>query len=164
MKIHEPRVDEWARFRDLRLRALREDPAAFGARLDDEETLAEADWRGRILQPGTARFVVEEEDGRWIATAGVGLHEDAPPEVFGMWVAPEARGRGLGRALVDEVARWASAQGADRLALWVNVAQAPAVRMYERAGFAREGEPMRGHRDPSRIFQRMVRALGPSDR
>src|SRR5947208_1224264 len=62
MRIAEPRVDEWARFRDLRLRALRGDPAAFGAWLDDEEKLEEADWRGRILQPGTARFVVEEED------------------------------------------------------------------------------------------------------
>ena len=56
-----------------------------------------------------------------------------------MWVAPEARGRGLGRELVDAVADWARELQLSRLVLDVNPALEPAVRLYESAGFVRTG-------------------------
>ncbi len=156
MKVRVVEPHEWERFRALRLRALREDPAAFGATLEAESALAPEAWQERMTRPGTVRLVAEE-GGAWVGLVGVALQP--APEVFGMWVAPEARGRGVGLALLEEAASWARAQGASALALWVNVAQAPAVRLYERAGFRPDGPPHPGTRDPSRTFQRMARPL-----
>lgn len=157
MRIRAVEAHEWERFRALRLRALKEDPTAFGATLEAESAMPPEAWQERMGRPGTVRFVAEEGEA-WLGLAGVAL--DPAPEVFGMWVAPEARGKGAGLALLDACARWAQARGATTLALWVNVAQAPAVRLYERAGFVRDGAPTPGTRDPSRTFQRMTRALG----
>lgn len=158
MEVREVAVEEWARFRDLRLRALREDPEAFGSTLEREAAMTGAEWRERFAQPGSIRFVAKE-GGAWLGLAG-GATGEAGPELFGMWVAPEARGRGVGRALVEAVVEWARGRGFDRVSLWVNVEQAAAQRLYEKCGFRRDGPPRAGTRDPTRVFQRMVRALG----
>jgi GNAT superfamily N-acetyltransferase len=57
--------------------------------------------------------------------------------VRGMATHPEARGRGLGAAVLDALVAHARAQGAE--VIWAN-ARLPAVALYERAGFRAEGE------------------------
>jgi GNAT superfamily N-acetyltransferase len=53
-----------------------------------------------------------------------------------LFVAPEARGLGTGKALLDKVKQWAKEHG-KRLVLEVNAEQAGAVRLYERNGWRR---------------------------
>jgi N-acetylglutamate synthase len=55
--------------------------------------------------------------------------------LFDLVVAPERRGRGHGRALVDGLLRWAATGGARRAYLQVLATNVVAVRLYERAGF-----------------------------
>lgn len=56
--------------------------------------------------------------------------------VWGMYVAPEARNAGVGRALVGEALRRARAMpGVRQVNLGVNAANAPAIALYERMGF-----------------------------
>jgi ribosomal protein S18 acetylase RimI-like enzyme len=147
------RPDEWAGWRALRLRALATDPRAFGASLAEEETQPEAWWQERA----GANLVIEEGE-LWLGTCAV-VGEGNKAELYGMWVAPEARGRGVGRALLEAAIERARKTGASHLDLWVNVEQANAVRLYERAGFAASGAPMRGTRDRTRVFLPMRRAL-----
>jgi GNAT superfamily N-acetyltransferase len=52
--------------------------------------------------------------------------------------APEARQRGVGRLLVEEVRRRAMTGGAQRWYLNVKADNAPAIHLYERSGFAVE--------------------------
>jgi GNAT superfamily N-acetyltransferase len=52
-----------------------------------------------------------------------------------MWVAPEGRRAGTGRALVDAVSDWAASWGAKRVVLWVLGANESAMRFYQRIGF-----------------------------
>lgn len=61
--------------------------------------------------------------------------------LFQVWVAPEARGRGVAAALLDEALGWARSRGTRVVHLGVNSANAGAIRLYERAGFAPIGEP-----------------------
>jgi ribosomal protein S18 acetylase RimI-like enzyme len=75
-----------------------------------------------------------------------------------MWVAPEARGRGVGDALIDAVLGWARSEKADRVGLDVREGNAPAIRLYERHGFIDVGpSPDIGPDEPSE--RRMIRRL-----
>ncbi len=57
---------------------------------------------------------------------------------LGLMVAEAERGRGIGRALLDEAVRWARASGVRKLELHVFPHNEPAIRLYERFGFVRE--------------------------
>jgi len=56
-------------------------------------------------------------------------------ELISMWVAPEVRGAGVGEALIDAVMVWAESESIDTVVLAVRRRNAPAVALYERAGF-----------------------------
>ena len=56
-----------------------------------------------------------------------------------MWVAPEYRGRGVGKGLVDAVRKWAEAQGVGVLKAWVSESNEGAEEFYERLGFKATG-------------------------
>src|ERR1700704_1607611 len=144
MRIRELERRERALYRELRLRALAESPDAFGRKLVDELTRSDADWirlTESVTTPGGQVMLVAEEAGRPLGLAfGIFDKERAKTgHVGGMWVDPGARGRGAGRALLDAAIAWARSRGLGRLELWVTQGNSPAVRLYERAGFADTG-------------------------
>jgi len=55
--------------------------------------------------------------------------------LFGVWVEPVRRRTGVGRELVEGVAEWARARGAQRLRLWVTDGNSAARALYLRSGF-----------------------------
>jgi RimJ/RimL family protein N-acetyltransferase len=58
---------------------------------------------------------------------------------LGLMVAASARRRGIGWALLDEAVAWARASDVRKLELHVFPHNEPAIRLYERFGFVREG-------------------------
>ncbi|WP_176159637.1 GNAT family N-acetyltransferase [Prosthecobacter debontii] len=64
--------------------------------------------------------------------------EDAG-EITSIYLAPEQKRRGLGRALVEASLALASAQGFERITLWVLVENLPARQFYEALGFRPDG-------------------------
>ena len=52
-----------------------------------------------------------------------------------MFVRPQARGRGVGEAVIGAVAGWAWQQGASTVHLWVTETNSRARLLYERCGF-----------------------------
>lgn len=60
-------------------------------------------------------------------------------EILTVAVAPDARRKGLARALVTQAAQTARASGAARIFLEVSAQNAPAVALYDRLGFAEIG-------------------------
>lgn len=95
----------------------------------------------RYWGPGKApadRFVAFDEQRRPIGK--VLLSFAAPPglgAIYGMSVRPEARGKGVASALTDLVLRRAQQRGCSRVVLH---SSEMAVRVYERAGFAKQCE------------------------
>jgi ribosomal protein S18 acetylase RimI-like enzyme len=138
--------DDWAAFRELRLRSLLDSPEAFGSTYGDESSQTERAWRdwaaGRWRGGTAAVFVGRADDGTPVGTA-TGAEYEAEPGVayvYAMWVAPDARGVGAGRALLDAVAEWARSRGCRRLFLSVTESNETARRFYEASGFADTGE------------------------
>jgi ribosomal protein S18 acetylase RimI-like enzyme len=88
------------------------------------------------------------------ASADVGCHflADFPDndqmELVYMGLAPEYRGRGWGRLIVEEALWRARAAGRSRMVLAVDRRNAPAVRMYEMAGFETWASRMAWYRLP----------------
>lgn len=134
--------DDWPVWRELRLAALADAPDAFCARLADwqGEHDREERWRGRLSIPG-AHDVVASLDGTPAGMAsGVPSNEHGAVELISMWVAPGARGHGVGDALIGEVERLARSTGATVLWLLVMEHNATATALYRRNGFEPTGE------------------------
>jgi ribosomal protein S18 acetylase RimI-like enzyme len=67
---------------------------------------------------------------------GVWLGGEPPAvELNALWIAPQTRGRGAGRALVAAVVDWARQRGATQLVLNVTEASRAARGLYEQLGF-----------------------------
>lgn len=144
--IREFLTNEWPLYRALRLRALADSPEAFGSTLAGEQVCSESWWVDR-LSAGVASVtdlpLLAEVDGE---PAGLswGRIEPEQPEtahVYQVWVAPEARGRGAGRLLLESVLVWAKGQGVGAVELNVTCGDRPARRLYDRAGFVPFGAP-----------------------
>jgi ribosomal protein S18 acetylase RimI-like enzyme len=130
--------DEWEVFRDLRLRALREAPYAFGSRYDDWVDAPESRWRDRLAN--VPLNVVALRDGELVGMASGVLDGDDEAELISMWVDPAARGSGVAADLVGAVVEWASASGRTTY-LMVRSDNARAIAAYVRAGFVDLGIP-----------------------
>jgi len=165
--IRRIRPDEGPSLRALRLRALADAPMAFGSTLAREQAFADAVWRERAERGASGddsvTFIVEH-DGRWLGiVTGLARDPDVPddprPELVSMFVAPEARGRGIGAALVDAVVGWAGARKATGLTLWVTASNTEALALYQRCGFAPTGECRPLEHSPSVDLIRMAREL-----
>ena len=138
--------DEWRTYRDLRLRALAESPDAFGSTLALERARPDVDWATRLDAGARAPSelpLVAERGGDAVGLAWGRLADDDPgvARLYQVWVAPEHRGHGVGRLLLDAVVEWARAAGAHTLALDVTCGDTPAMRLYTRAGCRPAGDP-----------------------
>jgi GNAT superfamily N-acetyltransferase len=100
-----------------------------------------ADVRSRVNE---SVLVIAEVDGRIVGTATyypVGRAESAggwPADWAGirlLGVVPQARGSGIGRALIEECIQRASAEGATAVGLHTTERMQIAKAMYERMGF-----------------------------
>jgi GNAT superfamily N-acetyltransferase len=103
-----------------------------------------------LAAPEPATQIVAEQGSRLVGTvllypAATGSDERAPfprphPEVRLLAVAPAARGKGIGEALMRECIKRARRSGAMTLALHTTDLMRAAMRLYTRMGFQREPE------------------------
>ena len=84
-----------------------------------------------VTHPACRAFVAEDDDGAIVGTGVVTIN--GPAAWIGtIWVAPSARGRGLGRALTEAPIAEAEGAGCQTLVL---VATDAGLPLYERLGF-----------------------------
>jgi GNAT superfamily N-acetyltransferase len=146
---------EGERWRRIRMRALLEAPHAFSTTYATVAQWGAERWEAQVVELATFVAVV---DGHDVGVARGALHRDSDVrELISMWVAPSARGQGLGVQLIESVAAWATAAGASALVLEVVATNAPAIALYERAGFLSLAGDALGESAPGEI--RLVRSL-----
>jgi ribosomal protein S18 acetylase RimI-like enzyme len=138
--------DEWPEYREIRLRALADAPDAFGSTHEVERAKPDEHWAERVALAASSRsqlLLVAELLGERVGLV-LGFIDPAVPDiarVYQMWVAPEARGRGCGKVMLDTVLAWARGANARCVTLCVTCGDTPARRLYERAGFTPHGDP-----------------------
>jgi ribosomal protein S18 acetylase RimI-like enzyme len=142
--IRPARADEWVRWRETRLRMLRDDADFFSTRYDDmvrEPNRTWRDWVGEAAVGDLKALFVAEENDEWLGVVGAFVRVDAlEVQLISMWVDPAARGRGIAQALIRAVAEWARDRDSTTVVLFVQEANEPAQQLYERAGFTQTGD------------------------
>lgn len=99
-----------------------------------------ADWPDvasvMVAAAASTRSVVVFHEDAPVATARVELSNPAiGAGVFGVWVDPAQRRRGIASGLMGALSRWAAAQGAARTWLQVETDNLPALDLYRRLGY-----------------------------
>lgn len=85
------------------------------------------------IKPPVA-FATTAHGGRGVGYAVCAVH-GGWAELGSIIIAPEARGKGLGRRLVTSLLQWATANGAANAFLQVDVENQPAISLYRSLGF-----------------------------
>lgn len=105
--------DDWQEFARIRLKALQTDPKAFGSNYERESKMTEADWRDKLRAKDNAIFLIDEDDAPiGITCVSVDRNDRTGKTalLWGSWLAPEFRRRGLSELIYQTRIEWAKQQ------------------------------------------------------
>ena len=132
-------------YQDIRLNALFRNPEAFESTYEREVEFS-LKYVSERIKPTEDKFVLGAfaEDGSLIGIVAFvresGLKVKHKGNIFGMYVAPEARGCGIGKALLLELVKKARAcEGLEHINLTVVSNNEAAVKLYRSVGFETYG-------------------------
>lgn len=158
MEFIEPGPDDWAAFRDLRLRALRDAPLAFLEKLAHAERLTEREWRDRLREAPPARTLIVRESGEWLGMSRLKPDELDPTTAWlvAVWLDPRLRGTGAAERMLAEQLDWArTGMRVARVRLHVGGSNGRARALYERLGFRATGaiDTFPGHDEDEHVLE-----------
>lgn len=139
--VRRVRPEEWQHLRDARLRALEDAPHAFATRYEEAHERPEewwVDWAARSAADARQAMFLAWEEAKPVGIVGTYVEDDRR-WLIAMWTDPGARGRGVGRALVEATAAFARASGSHELFLQVLVGNDSAHSLYCACGFEDDG-------------------------
>ncbi|MGV9183547.1 ribosomal protein S18-alanine N-acetyltransferase [Arcanobacterium canis] len=116
-------------------------------------------WQHVVGASGQLYLLAESEPelgqpaGDIVALGGVGFGPDA--EILTIAVAPQARGQGLGRQLLDNLINAAWSDGSEAIFLEVRSRGMAAQRLYERAGFTVVGRRKNYYSDDDALIMKL---------
>lgn len=123
----------------LRLQSLRDDPEAFGSTFEETSVFGTERMRDHLRQEGGILYLGAFEEtlvGIVRLQREEGVKERHKGYIFSMYVLPEKRGHGVGKALMqDLIARTKEMPGLEQLHLSVVSANLAARNLYHSLGF-----------------------------
>ncbi|MCX6391487.1 MAG: GNAT family N-acetyltransferase [Actinobacteria bacterium] len=147
--------DEGELLREVRLAALKSAPAAFLETFEEVAADPADVWAARAAAStgeGDQLIMVAFDQGRPVGMAGIareiGQRRRHRATLWGVWLDPAHRGRGVGRQMVSTALDWARELEVRAVYLEVVENEDPSWSLYGRLGFVRrEVDPFGAHFD-----------------
>lgn len=132
--------EDWQQYRELRLRALKEEPQAYGSSYEENAKHAGSYWRERLedtVRTDTQWLVFAKMDGDLVGMVGAFAEKESDnAHVIAVYVVPEARGKGVSKLLMKELlARIKTNEKIKNIVVDVNPDQEAALNLYKKSGF-----------------------------
>ena len=163
LSLEQITTDNVVTFKNVRLRALKDSPTAFGSTYAREAEFSNSEWLTRAANMNGDQKIgylaMDNGAGCGIAAGFLDEQDSTRAHLVSMWVAPPYRRRGLGRLLVDAVKQWARRRGARTLQLMVTNCNARAIEFYEQIGFSMTGRMEPYPNDPTLIEYEMAASI-----
>lgn len=146
MEIIKLSIEDWQEYKKLRLRALKEDPQAFGASYKKNVKYPVKEWKRRLenaLRGESNWLLFAKENDKLIGMIGAFIEEGSndTATIIAMYVPKEERGKGISKKLIDGILNELSQKSFLKKArLMVNKNQIPAVDLYQKFGFREVGK------------------------
>jgi putative acetyltransferase len=93
--------------------------------------------KAQHLEGGRGTFLVARDNGRAVGCGAIRMNDGRSAEVKRMYVDPDQRGKGVGRAVLARLEAAAHELGARRLVLETGIYSPEALALYQRAGFTK---------------------------
>lgn len=136
--------DDVALFREVRLKALKESPDAYGSTYESALQRDQRSWEEQLWSTtsgGDRNTQFAFADDQCIGIAALYREPSAlSGDIIMMWVDPGHRGSGAASSLVHNLLRWAKDSGFTAVSLEVTDSNARAIKFYENQGFRDTGE------------------------
>ncbi len=105
----------------------------------------------KLLREGVVFFVTRYE-GQLAGCGGIKMFGADYGEVKRMFVRPDFRGKGMGKAMLARLAEYARSKGANVLRLETGIYEVEAIGLYERWGFERRAPFGEYVEDPMSVY------------
>ena len=113
ISIRQINENDWRIFREIRLKALQTDPKVFGSNYEREVNKSKRDWQEWIGEKGGAIFFIYDEETP-IGMTGIYTPRDTVEKskavLWGSWLEPEYRRKGLSDLMYKARIDWAKGQ------------------------------------------------------
>lgn len=163
----------WAEYKELRLKAVAQEPISFAMLESDLATKPEEFWKKNLADAAAqdGRWLLfAQEDGHLVGMAGAVAEwadyslSSHTVTISNVYVAPEFRGQGIATKLMHELlAQLKNDPTLTHLLLWVAAHQTQAISLYERQGFTVVGEVTRCVKFQNRYYGMLLMEKALSD-
>jgi RimJ/RimL family protein N-acetyltransferase len=136
VQIRHLRPEDFQIWKEIRLEAVKNHPKAFGGSFEEESRRTDEQWKGSMSSSFKFGAFIEE---KIVGCLGYYINDGEKMKhragVFGMYIRSEARGKGVGKALIDYVRSHAKEREVIQLHLTVLTTNYAAINLYLKCGF-----------------------------
>jgi ribosomal protein S18 acetylase RimI-like enzyme len=135
---------DWKVYKELRLLSLQDSPDSFGSTYAREAEYSKDEWLSRFDSCDRDEYalpLIAKLNGIAIGLAWGLRHndEDQIAYVYQMWVSPTARGKCVGKLLINKIIAWAKRTNLQAIVLDVSTTNQAAINLYKSTGFKTVG-------------------------
>ncbi len=113
ISIRQKNENDWQTFREIRLKALKNDPKVFGSNHEREVNKSKQDWKEWIAEASQAIFFIYDVETP-IGMTGIFVPQDTVEKskavLWGSWLEPDYRRKGLSNLMYKARIDWAKEQ------------------------------------------------------
>jgi RimJ/RimL family protein N-acetyltransferase len=151
--------DEAERLRNLRLAALKDAPYAFGAQYEVDKEKPISFWQQSIADTNWFFVAINGEDIGLIGVEVAGEDRGSDCWIFGWWIAPNYRGRGVTALMLGKIDEFCLDKNWRKQGLGVWPENERAIAAYRKLGFTSGVGPIPSRSKPGQLYLPMYRNL-----